>query len=66
MSEMLVREGMIFSGAVLGAIWGYVLGRRVERRRWQESLSGELEALRSKFIDLLSELNRFANSSPQP
>jgi hypothetical protein len=61
MSEMLVREALIFSGAVLGAIWGYELGRRVERRRWKESLSGELEALRSKFIALLSELNRFRN-----
>lgn len=65
MSETLIREGLIFGGAVLGAIWGYVWGRTVEYRRWQAALEG-LESLRLRLDDTLSLLDRFEKLDPRP
>ncbi len=45
MSEILIREGLVFVGAVAGAVWGYFLGRIIERRRWALEVSPSLEAL---------------------
>jgi hypothetical protein len=63
MSETLIRESLIFGGAVLGAIWGYAWGRTAEYRRWRTVLEG-LEFLRLTLNDTLSALDRFDNSSP--
>lgn len=45
MSELVVREALVFGGAVAGAIWGYFLGRLIERRRFALELGPSLEAL---------------------
>jgi hypothetical protein len=65
MTETLVREGLVFGGAVLGAIWGYAWGRTTEYRRWQAVLEG-LESLRLRLNDTLSLLDRFGKVDPQP
>jgi len=43
--EIGMREGLAFFGALIGLIWGYMLGVNVERRRWRASLQPALEAL---------------------
>jgi hypothetical protein len=63
MSETLVREGLIFGGAALGAIWGYAWGRKAEYRRWRSVLEG-LEFLRLTLNDTLSALDRFGHLDP--
>jgi hypothetical protein len=45
MSELMIRETLVFGGAVAGAIWGYVLGRFLERRRIAADMVSTLEAL---------------------
>ena len=65
MTETLVREGLVFGGAVLGAIWGYTWGRTAEYRRWQAVLEG-LESLRLRLNDTLSLLDRLGKVDPQP
>lgn len=44
-SEILIRESLVFAGAILGGIWGYSLGRTSERNRWRRELRPGLEAL---------------------
>lgn len=45
MSELVIREALVFGGAIAGALWGYFLGRIVERRRVALEVSASLEAL---------------------
>jgi hypothetical protein len=45
MNEIMVREALVFGGAVAGAAWGYFVGRIIERRRWALEVSPSLEAL---------------------
>ncbi len=63
MSETVVREVLIFGGAVVGATWGYFVGITVEHRRWQAVLE-RLEFLRLTLKDTQSALDRFDNSFP--
>ncbi len=45
MSEIVVREVLVFGGALAGAVWGYFLGKLIERRRLSVELGQSLEAL---------------------
>jgi len=45
MSELVIREALVFGGAIAGAFWGYFLGRLVERRQVAMEVSASLEAL---------------------
>jgi hypothetical protein len=45
MNEIMIREALVFGGAVAGAVWGYFLGKIIERRRWALEVSPSLEAL---------------------
>jgi hypothetical protein len=45
MSELVIRETLVFGGAVAGALWGYFLGRLIERRQFALEVSASLEAL---------------------
>jgi hypothetical protein len=45
MNEIVIREALVFGGAVAGAVWGYFFGKIVERRRWVVEVSPSLEAL---------------------
>ncbi len=45
MNEIMIREALVFGGAVVGAVWGYFFGRIIERRRWALEVSPSLEAL---------------------
>jgi membrane protein YqaA with SNARE-associated domain len=44
-SEILIKESLVFAGAILGGIWGYSLGRTIERNRWRRELRPGLETL---------------------
>lgn len=43
--EILIRESLVFSGAILGGLWGYSIGRTGERNRWRRELRPGLETL---------------------
>jgi hypothetical protein len=43
--EILIRESLVFVGAVLGGLWGYSVGRTGERNRWRRELRPGLETL---------------------
>ncbi len=45
MNEIMIREALVFGGAVVGGVWGYFFGRLIERRRWALEVSPSLEAL---------------------
>ena len=45
MNEIMIREALVFGGAVAGAVWGYFVGRIIERRRWALEVGPSLEAL---------------------
>lgn len=45
MSEIAVREVLVFGGALTGAVWGYFLGKLIERRRLAGEMGQSLEAL---------------------
>ena len=44
-NEILLRESLVFAGAMLGGIWGYSFGRTIERKKWRRELRPGLEAL---------------------
>lgn len=45
MNEIMIREALVFGGAVAGVVWGYFFGRIIERRRWALEVNPSLEAL---------------------
>jgi hypothetical protein len=60
-SEVLIREVLVFGGAVAGAVWGYYLGKIIERRRVAAEVSGSLETVERWAIDVcrgLEDLER--------
>ncbi len=54
-SEILIKESLVFAGAMLGGIWGYSLGRTMERSRWRRELHPGLEALERALTGLKSQ-----------
>ncbi len=54
-SEILIRESLVFAGAILGGIWGYSLGRNSERKKWRRELRPGLEALERALKGLKSQ-----------
>jgi hypothetical protein len=60
-NEILIREALVFCGAVVGAVWGYYLGKTVERRRFASEVSATLETFERWAIDVcrgLEDLER--------
>lgn len=60
-NEILIREALVFGGAVAGAVWGYYLGKTVERRRFASEVSASLESFERWAIDVcrgLEDLER--------
>jgi hypothetical protein len=45
MNELVIREALVFGGAIAGGLWGYFLGRIVERRQVALEVSASVEAL---------------------
>jgi hypothetical protein len=43
--EILIRERLVFVGAILGGLWGYSMGRSGERNGWRRELRPGLETL---------------------
>ena len=62
MSELVVREALVFGGAVAGAIWGYCLGRLIERRRFAIEVGTSLEALERWAVDVCQGLDGLERS----
>ncbi len=62
MNEILVREVLVFGGAVAGAVWGYYLGKVVERRRFALEVSSSLEAFERWAIDVCQGLEGLERS----
>ncbi len=61
MNEILIREALVFCGAVAGAVWGYHLGKIIERRRVTAEISASLEAIERWTVDVcrgLEDLER--------
>lgn len=56
--EVLIREGLMFVAAIIGALWGYFLGRSAERRRWGAELQPALEALHRAFQNSANRVAR--------
>jgi membrane protein YqaA with SNARE-associated domain len=54
-SEIWVREILLFVGAVVGAVWGYFLGKSAEHRRWRTQLRPGLEDLERAVRGSLSQ-----------
>jgi hypothetical protein len=60
-NEILIREALVFGGAVAGALWGYYLGKTVERRRVASEVGKSLEAFERWAINVcrgLEDLER--------
>ncbi len=57
-----MREALVFGGAVAGAIWGYYLGKVVERRRFASEVSSSLEAFERWAIDVCQGLESLERS----
>jgi hypothetical protein len=60
-SEILIREALVFGGAVAGAVWGYYLGKIIERRRVAAEVRASIEAVERWAIDVcrgLEDLER--------
>jgi hypothetical protein len=62
MNEIVLREALVFGGAVAGAIWGYFLGKMVERRRWVVEVTPSLEALERWAAKVCQELEGLERS----
>ncbi len=62
-SETWIREGLAFFGAVIGAVWGYSLGRSIERRRWRTSLQPALEAFGASVKSIETIIDRLVEST---
>lgn len=62
MSELVIREALVFAGAVAGAIWGYCLGRIVERRRIALEVGASLETLERWAIQVCHGLESLEQS----
>ena len=61
MNEILIREALVFGGAVAGAIWGYYLGKAVERRRFASEVGASLQTIERWAINVcrgLEDLER--------
>ena len=56
MNEFMIREALVFGGAIAGALWGYFLGRMIERRRWAVEMTPSLEALERWAANVCREL----------
>ena len=56
MNEIVIREVLVFGGAVAGALWGYFLGKMIERRRWVVEVTPSLEALEGWAAEVCREL----------
>lgn len=62
MSELVIREALVFGGAVAGALWGYFLGRIVERRRIALEVGAGLEALERWAVQVCHGLGNLEQS----
>lgn len=62
MSELVIREALVFGGAVTGAFWGFFLGRLIERRRFASEVSPSLEALERWAINVCRGLEGLEQS----
>ncbi len=62
MNEILIREALVFGGALAGAVWGYYLGRVVERRRFALEVCPSLEAFERWAVDLCHGLEGLERS----
>lgn len=62
MSELVIREALVFGGAVAGVIWGYFLGRIIERRRLALEVSPNLEALEHWAVNVCQGLEGLERS----
>jgi hypothetical protein len=59
--EVLIREALVFGGAAAGVLWGYYLGKIVERRRLAAEVHASLEVIERWAIDVcrgLEDLER--------
>jgi membrane protein YqaA with SNARE-associated domain len=66
MSEVWIREFLLFGGAVAGAVWGYLFGRFVGQRRLAGEMRGELEALERSSIKVCQTLEGLERALASP
>ena len=69
MNDLAVREALVFGGAIAGAVWGYFLGKALERRRFAREIRPSLEALEQwalEVCDGLEGLERSLGGPPGP
>jgi hypothetical protein len=67
MTELAVREVLVFAGAVAGAVWGYFLGKLLERQRLAREMRSSLKALErwaTQVCEGLDALERSLDISP--
>lgn len=57
MNEILIREALVFGGAVVGVVWGYYFGKIIERRRFAAEVRARLEAIERWTIDVCRDLD---------
>lgn len=62
MNEIVIREALVFGGAVAGALWGYYLGKVVERRRFALEVSATLETFERWAVDVCRGLEGLERS----
>jgi hypothetical protein len=66
MTELAIRESLVFGGAVAGAVWGYFLGKLLERRRLVREVRSSLEALERWAVKVCDGLDALEHSLPVP
>ena len=66
MTELLIREALVFGGAVAGAFWGYFLGKVLERRRLAREVRPSLEALERWAVQVCDGLDALERSLGVP
>ena len=62
MNEILIREALIFGGAVVGVVWGYYFGKIIERRRFAAEVRASLEAIERRTIHVCRGLDDLERS----
>jgi hypothetical protein len=66
MTELVIREALVFGGAVTGAVWGYFLGKVMERRRLAREVRPSLEALERWAVQVCDGLEGLERSLHVP
>lgn len=62
MNEFAIREVLVFGGALAGALWGYYLGKIVERRRFAAEVASSLENFERWAVDVCRGLEGLERS----